>query len=209
MRTLLSKTTVAALASAAGLALTSCSSSLPPLPPQPAQVPVAPAPAAPSLLQVGIIMETATGLVTVQSTDAANRTLVLLKADGDIATFKAGPEIRRFNEIKVGDQIMSAVTDNCTLFLVKGKVSEGAAAEQAVVRTREGQKVGGIVVTAINVNAKVLNVDGENRQVLLQCGPTQTRTVKVQPGVDLSQVAVGDTVLMRGTRSLSIMVADP
>jgi hypothetical protein len=206
---LLLKTTLAALTATAALALVSCSSSLPPLPPQPVQAPAAPAPAQPSLVDVGIIMETGTGMVTVQSIDAATRTLTLKREDGDIATFKAGPGIRRFSEIKVGDQIMSTVTDNCTLFLVKGKVPEGAAAAQGVVRTPDGENLGGIIMNAININAKVLDVDRESRRVLLQYTPTRTRSVKVRPEVDLAQVSVGDTILVRGTQSIAIMVANP
>jgi hypothetical protein len=209
MKPHLMKRIITTLTTIATLALVSCSSSLPPLPPQPAQAPAAPAPVQPSLMEVGIIMETGTGMVTVQSIDAPTRTLTLKREDGDIATFKAGPGIRRFSEIKIGDQIMSTVTENFTLFLVKGKVPEGAAAAQGVVRTPEGENLGGIVMNAININAKVLDVDRENRRVLLQYTPTRTRSVKVRPDVDLAQVAVGDTVLVRGTQSIAIMVANP
>jgi ribosomal protein S17 len=192
------------------LALTSCSSPPPPSPPPAAApVPAASSPAHPGLIDAGVIMDTASGMVTVESIDTTNRTLVLKRANGDTATFKAGPEIRRFNQIKVGDQIMSTVTDNCTIFVVKGKMTPSAAAGQAVVRTPEGQNLGGIVVNAINLTAKVLDVDLEARRVLLQYDPTQTKSVKVRPGVDLGKVAVGDTVLVRGTRTISIMVGNP
>ena len=196
---------------AAMLAFTSCSSTPPPPPPAAqAPAPAAPAaPAAPGLIDVGVIMETASGMVTVESIDTTNRTLVLKRANGDTATFKVGPEVRRFSELKVGDQIMSTVTDNLTIFVVKEKLTPSAAASQAIVRTPEGQNLGGIVVKAINVDAKVLDVDHAARRVLLQYSPTQTRSVKVRPSVDLSKVAVGDTVLVRGTQTISIMVANP
>ncbi len=190
------------------LLLVSCSSPPPPPPPA-AQAPAPAAASRPEFVEVGGVVETGTGMVTVQSIDAAQRTLVLKREDGDLATFKAGPEVRRFNQIKVGDQIMSTVTDNLTLFLVKGQVAPEAAAAQGIVRTPEGSNVGGIIISAINVNAKVLDVDREARRVLLQFTPTQTRSVKVRPDVDLSKVAVNDTVLVRGTRSLSIMIANP
>ena len=193
---------------AALLTLASCSS--PPPPPAPAaQAPAAPAPASPELIEAGVLMETASGMVTVESIDAAERTLVLKRANGALASFKAGPEIRRFDQIKVGDQIMSTVTDNCTIFVMKGKMTPSAAAKQAVVRTPEGQNLGAIVVNAINIDARVLDVDLEARRVLLQYGPDQTRSVKVRPSVDLGKVAVGDTVLVRGTETISIMVGNP
>ena len=190
------------------LALASCSSPPPPPPPV-AQASAASSGAAPALIDAGVIVETATGMVTVQSIDVAARTLVLKRADGLTATFKAGPEIRRFNQLKVGDQIMSTVTDNSTIFVLKEKLTPSAAASQAVVRTPEGASVGGIIVNAINIDAKVLDVDLDHRTVLLQYGPTQTRSVSVRPTVDLSQVAVNDTVLVRGTQTISIMVGNP
>jgi hypothetical protein len=156
-----------------------------------------------------MIVETGTGMVTVQSIDAAQRTLLLKREDGELATFKAGPEIRRFNELKVGDQIMSTVTENLTLLLVKGQLAPEAAADQAVVRTPEGSNLGGIVMNAINLNARVLAVDYEARRMLLQYSPTRTRSVTVRPGVDLTQVSVNDTILVRGTQTISIMVANP
>jgi hypothetical protein len=88
-------------------------------------------------------------------------------------------------------------------------VPEGAAAAQGVVRTPDGENLGGIIMNAININAKVLDVDRESRRVLLQYTPTRTRSVKVRPEVDLSQVSVGDTILVRGTQSIAIMVANP
>ena len=187
-------------------ALASCSS--PPAAP-PAAVPAASSAADPGLIDAGGATETASGMVTVQSIDPGTRTLVLTRADGLTATFKAGPEIRRFNELKVGDQIMGTVTDNYTIFVVKEKMTPSAAASQAVVRTPEGASVGGIIVNAMNLDARVLAVDYEARRVLLQYSPTQTKSVLVKPGVDLTRVSVNDTVLVRGTQTISIMVGNP
>jgi hypothetical protein len=174
-----------------------------------ALAPVASPTAAPGLIDAGVITETASGMVTLQSIDPGTRTLVLARADGLTATFKAGPEIKRFNELKVGDQVMTTVTDNLTIFVLKEKMAPEAAASLAVVRSPEGASVGGVMVNAVNIDARVLTVDYEARQVLLQYSPTQTRMVNVRPTVNLTQVGVNDTVLVRGTRTISIMVANP
>lgn len=191
---------------AAALVLASCAS--PPPAPPPAGAAGA-ATAVPELIDAGMMMETATGKVTVEAIDSGARTLVLKRGDGSTATFKAGPEVRRFNEIKVGDEIMTTVTDNCTIFVAKGKMTPSAAATQAVVRTPEGASVGGMLVRVVNVDARVLDVDLVARTVLVQYGPTQTRTVNVRPGVDLQKVVVGDMVLVRGTQTISILVGNP
>ena len=61
----------------------------------------------------------------------------------------------------------------------------------------------------MNLDARVLAVDYEARRVLLQYSPTQTKSVLVKPGVDLTRVSVNDTVLVRGTQTISIMVGNP
>jgi hypothetical protein len=154
-------------------------------------------------------METATGTVTIESIDATARTLMLRRADGSLIRFKAGPAVRRFDQLKVGDQITTTMTDNCTIFVVKGRMTPEIAAQTAMVRTPEGDNPGGLIVTALNINARVLNVDLETRQVLLQYSPTETKFVTAKPAFDLTQVAVNDTVLVRGTETVSILVSDP
>jgi hypothetical protein len=188
------------------LALVSCSSTPPP--PSAVPTPVASS-GSPELIDAGVLTDTASGMLTVESIDPAQRVLVLKRPTGDTLAFQAGPEITRFNQIKVGDQIMTTVNENLTIFVVKGKMTPQAAASQALVRTPPGANVGGMVVTSINIDARVLDVDPESRQVLLQYGPTQTRSVTARPSIDLSLVGVGDTVLVRGTRTISILVGNP
>ena len=200
--------TVACLSAVAALALTSCSSPQP-LPPSATQSSATTSTAAPGLIDVGVLMETATGVVKIESIDATNRTLMLRRSDGASIRFKAGPEVRRFSQLKVEDQITITMTDNCTIFVVKGKMDPRIAASTAMVRTPEGDNPGGVIVNAVNINAKVLDVDRAARRVLLQYDPTQTKYVKVRPNVNLDNVAANDTVLVRGTETISILVSDP
>ncbi len=45
--------------------------------------------------------------------------------------------------------------------------------------------------------------------MLRHYGPTQTKDVPTRPGLNLANVSMGDSVLVRGTRTLSIMLAKP
>ena len=200
--------------SSALLLLSGCSST-PPYQPEslpPSAVltapPPAPSSATPEILDVGTVMETATGMVTVQAVRPADRSLLLKRADGQTAIFKCGPEIKRFDQIGVGDEIMSTITDNLNIFVVKGKMTPSMVAKQGIVRTPDSTNVGGLIVNVINIDAKVLDVDLDSRRVILQYGANQAKSVPVRPSVDLSKVAVNDTVLIRGTQSISIMVSD-
>jgi hypothetical protein len=51
-------------------------------------------------------VESATSTATVAAIDYPNRTGSIRLANGTILTFKAGPEARDFDQLKVGDQVL-------------------------------------------------------------------------------------------------------
>lgn len=57
---------------------------------------------APSMVQV----EAQEGTATVDSVDYENRTGTLKLPDGTVLTFKAGPEVRNFDQVKAGDKVL-------------------------------------------------------------------------------------------------------
>jgi hypothetical protein len=54
-----------------------------------------------------------TGIV--ESIDTNNRTIALKGPAGNVRTYKVGPEAKRFNEIKRGDQVVLRVTQAVAL----------------------------------------------------------------------------------------------
>ena len=51
-------------------------------------------------------VESLTNTATVGAIDYENRTGMLKLPDGTTVTFKAGPEVRSFDKLKVGDQVL-------------------------------------------------------------------------------------------------------
>ncbi|HVP76510.1 MAG TPA: hypothetical protein VMV04_01305 [Thermodesulfobacteriota bacterium] len=51
-------------------------------------------------------VESPTNTATVGAIDYENRTGMLRLPDGTTVTFKAGPEVRNFDNLKVGDQVL-------------------------------------------------------------------------------------------------------
>jgi hypothetical protein len=51
-------------------------------------------------------VEAEESIATVDTVDYENRTGTLKLLDGTMLTFKFGPEVRNFDEIKVGDQVI-------------------------------------------------------------------------------------------------------
>jgi hypothetical protein len=68
---------------------------------------------------------------------------------------------------------------------------------------------GGMVATTTEVTARVVSVDAATHHVTLQLPDGRKRTVSVNPSVDLSRVAPGDSVTAQVVNSLAISVEKP
>lgn len=63
----------------------------------------------------GVITKTIEVTGNVESIDTNNRTIALKGPAGNVRTYKVGPEAKRFNEIKRGDQVVLRVTQAVAL----------------------------------------------------------------------------------------------
>ena len=66
-----------------------------------------------------VTSEMRTETATVEAIDAASRTVTLKKPDGTYVMTVAGPDMKRFAEIKVGDKVNARYYDNVVIRLKK------------------------------------------------------------------------------------------
>ncbi len=163
----------------------------------------------PQISRGGVVLTALTGSATVQSIDAANRTVVLEHPDGSTTTYECGPDVRNFDQIKVGDQVTATVAESVAIVLIKGGVPPAAGTATAMVRAPLGAKPGGRIVDTVGFTAKVVSIDLPNRDVTLQTPDGTNQTVKVGPDVDLANVNPGDDVGVKLTRAIAISVTTP
>jgi hypothetical protein len=158
----------------------------------------------------GVVLETSKAEFSVESINASDRTVGLRHADGSLSTVECGPEVRNFDQIKIGDRVTATLAESVAVGLIKGdEVPIGAATTSAVVRSPTGAKPSGKIVDTVGFTAKVLSVDIPNRQVILQTADGDSESVKVGPEIDLSNIAPGDHVGVRATRAFAITVKAP
>jgi hypothetical protein len=166
--------------------------------------------ALPEGVRGGVVLDAVTSTATVQSINPADRSVVLLHPDGSLTTYECGPEVRNFDQIKVGDQVKATVAESVALGLMKGgTVPIGSGTSSAMVRAPLGAKPGGKIVDTVGFTAKVMSVDVQNRKVTLQTVDGQNQTVKVSPDINLANVKPGDDVGVRVTRAFAISVTPP
>ena len=56
---------------------------------------------------------------TIETIDSTSRLIALKTEDGQVETFQAGPEVKRFNELKVGDNVTFHYTESLAFDLRK------------------------------------------------------------------------------------------
>ena len=89
-----------------------------------------------------VVTDSITRTDTVVSIDAALRTIELKHADGKITSYKCGPEVRNFDQIKVGDQVRATVVDEMALFLKPASSMQSISATNMIVGARLGARPG-------------------------------------------------------------------
>jgi len=146
---------------------------------------------------------------TVKAIDKKSRVVTLQSTDGKVAKIKCGPEVRNFDQIRVGDVVKTSLLETVELF-VTGNDDPAAERVTEVGRAPLGSKPGFAAVDAVEVKASVVAIDYQTRKVTLK-GP-EGKIVKVTAGPEvnrLNEVKVGDSVVARLTRAVSIEVRKP
>jgi Cu/Ag efflux protein CusF len=146
---------------------------------------------------------------TVKAIDKKNRVVTLQSPDGKKAKVKCGPEVRNFAQIRVGDEVKTALLETVELF-VTGNDEPAAERVTGVDRAPLGSKPGFAAIDAVEVKATVVAIDYQTRKVTLK-GP-EGNVVNVTAGPEvkrLNEVKTGDSVVARLTRAVSIEVSRP
>jgi Cu/Ag efflux protein CusF len=135
---------------------------------------------------------------------------VTLKAeDGRLVKLTVGEEARNLPQLKVGDlvtfeyyQLLAVALEPTTSF-VREKLER-----EEVGRAPLGAKPGAYVQKTVDVTGTVEAIDTKARTVTLR-GAERSLTLNVGDEVDLSKLAVGQTVLARYVEGFAISARAP
>jgi hypothetical protein len=147
--------------------------------------------------------EMRTETATVEAIDAASRTVTLKKPDGTFVSVVAGPDIKRFAEIKVGDKVNARYYENLVIRLMR----PGEPEEQSRVKATTGSEQvlpGGTKAKQTKITATIAAIDMNTSSVTF-IGPNGWKfTSKVQDTEALAKVKVGDKVEMVWTEAVLV-----
>lgn len=143
---------------------------------------------------------------TITKIDAATREVTLKGPQGREVTVLAGPEVKNFAQIKVGDQVNIEYVEALTVELKKGSTAAVSRTDQAGEATaKPGERPAGVAGRQVTVTAEVMAVDPRTQTVTLR-GPRQTVDLKVADPEQFKRVAKGDRVEATYTEALAIAV---
>jgi len=143
---------------------------------------------------------------TVAAIDKATRAITLKGPKGNELSVTAGPEVKNFDQIKVGDQVTLEYAEALSLELKKGGGGAVARTEKAgAAAAKPGEKPAGAVGRQVTVLADVVAVNEQTKVVTLK-GPQRTVELKVRDPEQLKLIKKGDQIEATYTEAMAIAV---
>ena len=151
-------------------------------------------------------METVKITATITAIDKATRDVTLKGPQGNEMVVTAGPEVKNFDQLKVGDQVNLNYMEALPLELKKGGGLVVARTEKAgAAGAKPGEKPAGAVGRQVTVVADVVALDPAKQVVTLK-GPQRTVDLKIPDPEQFKRIAKGDQVEATYTQAVAINV---
>ena len=152
------------------------------------------------------VAETAQVTASVEAVDKAKRLITLKGPEGNIFVVQAGPAVKNFDQIKVGDLVVARYIEALTLELKPGggQIRERTERENAV-SAKPGEAPGVAAGRQVTVIADVMSLDAKKQTVRLR-GPQRTVDLKVRDPNQFKLIKVGDQVEATFTEAVAIAV---
>lgn len=152
------------------------------------------------------VAQTVNVTATIAAIDAKTRAVTLKGPQGNEVAVIAGPEVKNFAQMKVGDQVNVKYMEALTLELKKGGGALVARTEKSgAAGAKPGERPAGVGGRQVTIVADVVNVDTANQRVTLR-GPQRTVDLKVRDPKQLAMIAKGDQVEAVFTEAIAVAV---
>jgi Cu/Ag efflux protein CusF len=142
------------------------------------------------------------GTATIQAIDSTTRTVTLRDEKGQEDTFTVGPQIKRFDELKVGDTVKMTYYESLVFQVRKpGDKVDPASIDLALNRAKSALPAGSMAVQdKMTVTVKAIDPAVPSVTVTTPDGRTVTR--KIEDKKNIEGLKVGDQVDITYTRAL-------
>ncbi len=144
-----------------------------------------------------------TAKATIQAIDSTARTVTLKDEKGLEDTFGVGPEVTRFNELKVGDVVKMTYYESYVLLVRKpGDPSPTQDATDAALTRAKSKLPAATLAVQDKRTVTVKAIDAAAPSITVTTSDGRTVTRKVEDKKNLTGIKVGDVIDITYTRAL-------
>ena len=151
--------------------------------------------------------ETQVVTATVEAIAPATREVTLKKPDGTYAVVTAPPEMKRFNELKVGDKVTVRYYENIVVRL-KAPGEKDVDSSSGGTTRGTGDKPGATVAEQRTITATITQLDPKVPSITFTGPNGWSYSSRVEDKVALSKVKVGDKVDITWTAAALVSIDD-
>jgi len=152
--------------------------------------------------------EVVSATFTITAIDAASRLVTLKDKDGASQQIVCGPEVQRFDQLKVGDKVTFRYYESIATAIRRAGSAPLAPASAGVTRT-PGVKPGGTIAEQLTATVTIEAIDPKVPSVTVRTEDGSKLSFKVDNKKNLEGYKPGDKVDVTYTQALAISVASP
>jgi len=154
----------------------------------------------------GLMVQSTKATATITAIDKAKRDITLKGPQGNEMTITAGPQVKNFDALKVGDRVNIEYSQALMLELKKGGgLAVTKNEEKEAASAAPGQQPMGVVGRKVTVIADIVAVDPATQVVTLK-GPERTVEIRVPDPEQLKRIKKGDQVVATYTQAMALAV---
>src|SRR5262249_51822800 len=147
---------------------------------------------------------------TIEAIDTANREVTLKGPDGTVTTIQVPDAVKRFSELKVGDQVTFRYTEAVVVQVQKAAADSklGTTTESGMERGKTA-KPSATVARTITATVAVESMDKSVPSITVQTADGNTQSFRIQDAKNLEGVNKGDHIVITYKEPLAINVTAP
>lgn len=162
--------------------------------------------ATPALAQKPVSMaETVSESFTIEAIDSANRMVTLKDKDGLFEDVWCGPEVQRFEALKVGDKVTFRYHESLVSAIKPSTAAPKAPTAAAMTRT-PGKAPGGTISQQMVAVVTIAAIDAKTPAITITNDHGHKMSFRVEDPKNLTGYKVGDKVEITYTQALAVSV---
>jgi Cu/Ag efflux protein CusF len=144
---------------------------------------------------------------TIAAIDHDGRVITLQGPNGNLADLQAGPEIKRFDELKVGDTVTFRYHESVVYKIRKpGEAPAGSGTEGPTVVPGKGARPGGTISQQQTATVTIKAIDAKVPSLTIVTDKGHEASFRVEDKNNIKGLKVGDKVEITYTEAVLISV---